>query len=247
MALGQHEFNGRQVLVTGGTSGIGAAVSRAYRAGGARVLACAADSAELDAARADPAFDGIDVAHMDVTDADSIAAVLGPLATIDALVCSAGVTLQEREIEQDGFERVLDVNLHGSFRVATAAFDALKAGRGNIVFVASVLSFVGSARLPAYCASKGAIHSLTQSLACRWAGDGVRVNAVAPGWTETPLSAKGRANEAFMHSIEARTPMGRWAQPDEIADPVLFLGSNAARFVTGVVLPVDGGYLAAGS
>lgn len=241
------EFSGNVVLVTGGTSGIGRAISIGLRDAGARVIACAADVAECEAARSAVDMAGIDVRVADVTDAASVSALLAPERRLDALVCSAGIALQDREGTDEGFSRVLGVNLEGSYRVAMAAYPLLRESRGSVLFIASVLAFVGSGRLPAYSASKGGIRSLTQALACRWGSDGVRVNAIAPGWTETPLSERGRQSREFSQAIVARTPLGRWALPGEIADPALFLCSEAARFITGAVLTVDGGYTAAGN
>lgn len=235
------------VLVTGGTSGIGAAVSLAFRKTGARVIAAASSPEELDAARQDPLWRGIEIESLDVTQPASVQSLLSRLPKLDALVCSAGITLKANEFSEEGFSRVLDVNLHGSFRVISAAMPALSLQSGCVVLVGSVLSFLGSGRLPAYTASKGAIRSLAQSLACRYPETGVRVNAVAPGWTETPLSWTGRQSADFSQTIVERTPMGRWAQPAEIADPILFLCSYAARYINGVCLPVDGGYTAAGN
>ncbi len=243
----QAHFVGRTMLVTGGTSGIGAAASLALSQAGARVIATAADADELEAARCDPRFRGIVVRTMDVSDPKSVEAAIRDLPNLDALVCSAGITLKDQEFSEAGFDRVLQVNLHGSFRVAMATMAALSRNKGCIVFVGSVLGMVGSGRLPAYTASKGAVRSLTQSMACRYPETGVRVNAIAPGWTETPLSAEGRKNDDFANHVVQRTPLGRWALPDDIADPILFLCSHAARFVNGVYLPVDGGYLAAGN
>jgi NAD(P)-dependent dehydrogenase (short-subunit alcohol dehydrogenase family) len=114
---------------------------------------------------------------------------------------------------------------------------------GSIVFIASMLSFFGGPKQPAYAASKGAIRQLTMSLAAAYAQDSIRVNAVAPGWIVTNLSRGARDDAARNAMILARTPMARWGQPEEVADPILFLSSDAARFVTGVVLPVDGGFL----
>ena len=114
---------------------------------------------------------------------------------------------------------------------------------GVIVNTASVLSFQGGARVPAYSASKGGVAQLTKSLALAYAADGIRVNAIAPGWVRTSLTQSLQEDNARSDAIVARTPLGRWAEPDDIAGAAVFLCSAAARFVTGVVLPVDGGYL----
>lgn len=234
-------FSGKHVLVTGGTSGIGEAISRRFAEMGAGVTACTASETEIEAAGALRNL-GVRCVHADVTDDVAVTRLVATHDTLDAVVCCAGVTLRDQETDPVQFARVLDVNLTGSLRVAEAAYRMLSARRGSIVFLASMFSYFGSAQLPAYAASKGGVRSLTQSLACRYAPSGVRVNAVAPGWIETPLSSVGRASPEFNQRIVNRTPMARWGQPDEVADPVLFLCSDAARFMTGVVLPVDGGY-----
>jgi NAD(P)-dependent dehydrogenase (short-subunit alcohol dehydrogenase family) len=162
------------------------------------------------------------------------------------VVTSAGVIRRDSEHDPEVFDQVIDVNLSGSMRVASAARPLLAKTRGSIVLVGSVMSFFGGPRQPAYSASKGAIRNLTMSLACAYAADEVRVNAVAPGWVITDLSKGARENQERNAMILARTPMNRWAQPAEIADPVLFLASDAARFMTGTVMLVDGGYTSAG-
>ena len=129
-------------------------------------------------------------------------------------------------------------------RLCVAARPKLREAKGCIVNVASILSFFGGGLVPAYSASKGGIAQLTRSLAIAYAKDQIRVNAVAPGWVETPLTGALREDEARNRGILARTPMRRWAQPAEIADTVVFLCSPAARFMTGSILVVDGGYSA---
>jgi NAD(P)-dependent dehydrogenase (short-subunit alcohol dehydrogenase family) len=130
-------------------------------------------------------------------------------------------------------------------RVCSAASELLFASRGCIVNIASMLSFFGSGLVPGYSASKGGIVQLTKSLAIAWAPRGVRVNAIAPGWIETAMTAPLTNDPARREAIIARTPLARWGQPEDVAGAALFLASPAAAFVTGIVLPVDGGYSAA--
>jgi len=144
------------------------------------------------------------------------------------------------------FAHVIDVNLNGGMRVSAAARALLSQSRGSIVFIGSVMSFFGGPKQPAYSASKGAVRNLTMSLAAAYAADGIRVNAVAPGWVITDLSRGARENPERNAMIMSRTPIGRWAEPAEIADPILFLCSDAARYMTGTVMAVDGGYMSMG-
>lgn len=240
------DFNGRVVLVTGGVSGIGAAVSQAFARCGAKVIACGLTEAELQAARADQAFAGIDVQALDVTDGLAVKALVAGLPRLDVVVNSAGLIRRDDEHDPVVFQQVIDVNLVGGMRVASAARPLLKASRGSVVFIGSVMSFFGGPRQPAYSASKGAVRNLTMSLACAYAPDGIRVNAVAPGWVMTNLSRGAREDPVRNAGIMSRTPIGRWADTSEIADPVLFLASDAARYMTGTVMPVDGGYTSVG-
>ncbi|MBK8765480.1 MAG: SDR family oxidoreductase [Burkholderiaceae bacterium] len=240
------DFKGRTALVTGGVSGIGGAASRAFRAAGANVIACGLTDAELAAARDDPAFAGIDVRALDVSDKAAVDALVGGLPALDFVVNSAGVIRREAEHDPEVFDQVLDVNVSGGMRVSSAARPLLARSKGAIVFIGSVMSFFGGPRQPAYSASKGAVRNLTMSLACAYAPDGIRVNAVAPGWVVTQLSRGAREDATRNAQIMSRVPMGRWAEPVEIADPILFLCSDAARYMTGTVMPVDGGYMSVG-
>jgi NAD(P)-dependent dehydrogenase (short-subunit alcohol dehydrogenase family) len=242
------QFGGRQVLVIGGTSGIGAGIAKAFATAGASVTVTGATEAECVAARnaPSPAAPHVhDVRVLDVRDGDAVNALVAEHGELSVLVNCAGVIRRGAEHDPTVFAEVLDINLAGTMRACTAARPLLAARGGCIVNTASMLSFFGGGLVPGYSASKGGIAQLTKSLAIAYAADGVRVNAVAPGWIATPLTQALQDDPARSAPILARTPMGRWGTPDDVAGPVLFLCSTAARFVTGVVLPVDGGYLIA--
>jgi NAD(P)-dependent dehydrogenase (short-subunit alcohol dehydrogenase family) len=242
----QFDYSGRTVLVTGGVSGIGAATSLAFARAGARVIACGFSEEELSAARANPDFSKVDVRALDVRDKQAVDSLVAGLGSLDAVVNCAGVILRDAEHDPEVFDRVLDVNVSGGMRVSAAARPLLARSKGSIVFIASIMSFFGGPKQPAYSASKGAVRNLTMSLASAYAADGIRVNAIAPGWVVTNLSRGARENAERNAMIMSRTPLGRWAEPDEIADPILFLCSDAARYMTGTVMLVDGGYCSVG-
>lgn len=220
-------YNGKTVLVTGGTSGIGAAIARAFADSGATVHALGLENG------------------FDVTEPKSIREAVDQLTQLDVLVNAAGVIRRLEEHDPEVFAQVLDVNLTGAMRVSTACHKLLSESGGSVINIVSVLTFLGSGTAPAYSASKGGLAQLTKSLAIAWAPDKIRVNAIAPGWIETPLTQALRDDEAKREAILRRTPMGRWGQPEDIAGPALFLASPAAAFITGAILPVDGGYLIA--
>jgi NAD(P)-dependent dehydrogenase (short-subunit alcohol dehydrogenase family) len=231
----------RRVLVVGATSGIGAGIARAFAAAGDTVIATGATDDEVAAAQGEE----VEVRRLDVRDGDAVRALVDELGALDVVVNCAGVIRRGEEHDPAVFAEVIDINLVGMQRVCSAARSRLAGRSGSIVNLASMLSFFGGGLVPAYSASKGGVAQLTKSLALAYASDGIRVNAIAPGWIATRMTEALQADAMRSDPILARTPLKRWGRPEDVAGPALFLASPAAAFVTGVILPVDGGYLVA--
>jgi 2-deoxy-D-gluconate 3-dehydrogenase len=247
------DLSGRTALVTGCRRGIGRAAAVALARAGADIVGV---SASLDA--------GDDVAaeitglgrvfrpyRCDLADRRAVHALAAEVASdfplLDALVLNAG-TIERRPVVEHGdelWDRVVEVNLTAQFVLARELGRGMvERGRGKIVFLASMLSFQGGVSVPGYAASKGGIAQLTKALANEWASHGVNVNAVAPGYIATDNTQALREDEARARQILERIPAGRWGEPEDLAGAFVFLASAASDYVHGIVLPVDGGWLA---
>jgi NAD(P)-dependent dehydrogenase (short-subunit alcohol dehydrogenase family) len=235
-------FAGKRVLVTGGVSGIGAAIACGFLQAGAEVLVTGLTHQEVEAAAEDPWLSRARRHVLDVRNSGDIAQLVGSLEGLDIVVNCAGMIRRGDELDPSVFETVVDVNLNGAMRVSSAARLLLARSGGAIINLASMLSFFGGGLVPGYAASKGGVAQLTKSLAIAYADEGIRVNAIAPGWIETPLTAALRENEARSRAILERTPLKRWGKPDDLVGAVMYLCSPVASFVTGAILVVDGGY-----
>jgi len=240
--LAEFRLDGEVAVITGGASGIGLVVAEALAAVGARV-------ASFDVAASGPDAYKVDVADEAQVKA-AFAEVVARHGRVDVLFNNAGIAIRQptTELTLENWNKVLAVNLTGVFLCAREAARHMLAGgrRGRIVNTASIMGVVGGGLYPniSYQATKGAVVNMTRALAVEWAGQGIRVNAIAPTWVRTPLTRAITEKPELVGRIEAMTPMGRLAEPHESVGAVLFLVSRASAMVTGHVLAVDGGFLA---
>ena len=232
-----HTNNRKSVFISGGTSGIGLALAKGFAQAGYQVTASGIGKLPDTGV-------SIDFISLDVTDGDAVAEYFDVIKTLDTLINAAGIIRREDEHHPKTFEQVVDTNLNGTMRLCAAARNPLSLTKGSIINIASMLSYFGGGLVPGYAASKGGVVQLTKSLAIAYAKDDIRVNAIAPGWIDTPLTGDLRADSKRSQSIVDRTPLGRWGDPSELVGPALFLAGPEASFVTGTVLNVDGGYSA---
>ncbi len=235
--------SGFHAAVIGGAGDIGAAISNLFCVLGATVTATGLDDAAISRSHLRPRT-GLTIRPLDVTDDAAVEAFAKSHKRADALGNCAGILARDKEYEIATFMKVLDVNLTGAFRTCMAFHTALAKTKGSIVNIASMNATLALPRIPAYCASKGGVVMLTKSLALAWASEGIRVNAVAPGYIETSINEAGRQDELHYNRIADRTAFKRWGHPDDVAGAVAFLCMPASSYATGTVIAVDGGFLA---
>ena len=239
-------LSGKLALVTGGGSGIGEGIARAMVQNGARVII--ADVNGEGAARVATSIGDQATHHaLDVSDRAACDALAGKVGPISILVNNAGI-IRRGKLEAVGaradWDATMAVNLDGPYNMVTAFLEQLKATKGSVINIGSIQSFVALPNSAAYTTSKGGVRALTKALAIELSPQGVRVNAIGPGMIATPLNEAARHNPNYMANFAQRIPLGRLGEPADIAGPAVFLASDLARYVTGVTLPVDGGFLA---
>ncbi|WP_196257787.1 2-dehydro-3-deoxy-D-gluconate 5-dehydrogenase KduD [Pelagibacterium limicola] len=246
------DLSGRRAFVTGANTGIGQAIACALAAAGAEIIAVGRSSMAQTQAVIRPMGRSCEEVLVDLGDVGAAVAafdaawkVHGP---IDILVNNAGIIRRRDAVDftEEDWDAVLDLNLKTAFFLSQAlARNAFAAERGGkIINIASLLSFQGGIRIPSYTASKSGLAGITRLLACEWAARGINVNAIAPGYIETSNTDQLRNDETRFAEISARIPAGRWGQPKDIGGAAVFLASDAGAYVHGIVLPVDGGWLA---
>ena len=246
------DLTGRCVVITGGTSGIGLSAAQAFLEAGARVTISGRSKDRGEAAlgrladKGDVWFCAADAS--DEADAERLAETAkAHMGGVDTIVCAAGINRRgaPQDLSLEDWDAVLDANLRGTFVTARAFYPQLcQSGDGRIVTIGSMMSVLANDMTAPYAAAKGGVVQLTRSLAAAWAKDGIRANCVLPGWVDTALTRQARLDMPDLDArVRDRTPLGRWADPEDIAGTILFLSTAASRFVTGTAIPVDGGFV----
>lgn len=246
------DLKGKVAVVTGGNGGIGLGMARGLAAAGARIVVAARN--EEKSAQAVRELEGLGAeawaVRVDVTDEGSVerlfSGTVGRAGRVDILINNAGINIRKpaQDLSLPEWRQVVETNLTSAYLCSRAAYAPMKtAGGGKIINIGSMLSIFGASFAPAYGASKGGIVQLTKSLAAAWARDNIQVNAVLPGWIDTELTQQARRDVAGLHdAVLRRTPAGRWGVPADMAGVAVFLAGRGSDFVTGAVIPVDGGY-----
>ena len=246
------DLSGRVAVVTGGNGGIGLGMARGLAAAGASVVIAGRDQdkslravGELQQGGARASAVEFDVRSKESIE-DLFSAAQERFGRVDILITNAGTNIRKppQDYTLDEWAEVLDINLRGTFLCAQAAYPHLvRAGGGKIITIGSMTSIFGASFAAPYSASKGGTVQLTKALATAWAKDNIQVNAVLPGWIDTDLTRRARREVAGLEErVQARTPQGRWGTPADLAGVGVFLASAASNFITGVAIPVDGGY-----
>ena len=230
------------VLISGGSSGIGLGIAQRFLAAGAVVHVTGTRNSVDEYEHADE-LKALSYHQVDVRDDDSVRALVRSMDKLDVLVCCAGsVAYGGKEFDMAAFREIIDINLNGVMSFCTACHDLLKASEaGSVVIIGSTSSFIATPGQPAYSSSKGALVTMTKSLAEAWAREGIRVNGVAPGFVATKLTARSHQDKVVYERTLKRIPLRRWGEAQEIGDTVVFFASPMAAYVTGQMLLVDGG------
>ncbi len=246
------ELHGKVAVVTGGNGGIGLGMARGLARAGANIVVAARNRQKMDAAVKE--LEGLGVkaigVETDVTEerqvATTVRTAVERFGRLDILINNSGTTVRKmpQDLTMAEWDHVLNTNLRSAMLCCKAVYpEMVKAGGGKIINIGSMMSIFGAPYASAYGASKGGIVQLTRSLAYAWAKDNIQVNAVLPGWIDTFLTRQAREQVSGLHDrVLARTPQGRWGEPNDLSGAAVFLASRASDFVTGVALPVDGGY-----
>ena len=254
MTHSMFDLTGKVAIVTGGNGGIGLGIARGLAEVGASIVVAARNYAKTDEAVRQLSLIGADVLGVDadVADEDSVAsavsATLDRFGCVDILVNNAGVNIRKppQEYTVEEWDVVQDVNLKGTFLCSREVHAPMsRNGGGKIINIGSMTSVFGSDWVASYAASKGGVVQLTKSLAISWARDNIQVNVILPGWIHTPLTAPIKVDHRQRYDfVTSRIPQGRWGEPEDLSGSAVFLASAASNYVTGVALPVDGGYVA---
>jgi 2-deoxy-D-gluconate 3-dehydrogenase len=253
--MGAFDLEGRVALVTGGNGGIGLGMARGLAKAGASLVVAGRNREKNAAALAELAALGAPCRALETDVADEAACRALPaeahaqFGRLDVLINNAGVARggPPQALSLADWNLVLQTNLTAVLIASQAAYPLMKAGGGGkIINIGSMYALFGAPFVPAYAASKGGLIQLTKSLAAAWARDNIQVNAILPGWIITEMTAGARGSESFDANIVARTPAGRWGEPDDFEGPAVFLSSSASDFVTGASLAVDGGFSISG-